>query len=136
MKKILVAAVVVMVAAAFIMYFVYNKPHRDVRDESGINISAAAIFDEFVTNEAQANLRYLDKVVAVSGKVADISKNQEGRLVVVLETGDPFGGVACSMSGDDSFTRGDDVVIKGICKGYLADVVVTDAILFKPNPQK
>ena len=54
--------------------YVWNKPHRDVKDEKGIIISAAAIFDSFAVNETRANTLYLNKAIQVTGEVTDIKK--------------------------------------------------------------
>ena len=133
MKKILIPAVVLLIIGVLSIYGLYNKPHRNVAGENGIVTSAEQIFNDFQSNEAEANLKYLDKVVEVTGKVADVTRNQEGKMVVILDTGDVFGGVACTMAEEEQYMTGQVVAIKGICKGYLTDVVLTEAIKLKPN---
>jgi hypothetical protein len=51
--------------------------------------------------------------------------------VVVLNTGDPLVGVACSLNMVESTGRqiklGEKITIKGICSGYVSDVVLTNS---------
>jgi hypothetical protein len=109
---------------------VYNKPHRDPSSESSLKISATELFKNFENNEAKANQLYLDKVLEVSGKISEITTNQEMKPVVALETENLLFGVRCTMESTElNVKAGDQVSIKGICRGYLSDVIITNSIL-------
>lgn len=74
----------------------------------------------------------MNKVLEVTGKVSEVSANMDNKRVVVLGTADLMFGVRCTM--EDSLTSvqvGTTVTIKGICSGYLSDVVITNGILKK-----
>ena len=132
MKRVLLVVVVALVIVAFFAYRYYNKPHRSIDDETGIAVDASALFDVFESNETKANALYLDKVVKVNGKVSSLSINQEGKQVVILETKDPMFGVSCTLDEPvDDIEIGATIVIKGFCKGYLSDVVLTECKLIK-----
>lgn len=127
-KKIIIPLVLLLVIGSFALYRYYNKPHRNVDDESAIEIAADQLFHDYETNETEANAKYLDKAVQVAGVVREVSSNQEGKTIVILETGNAFGGIACTMeekSGD--LRAGVKITVKGICKGYLTDVIITQA---------
>jgi hypothetical protein len=103
----------------------YNKPHRDPQSEESIKISATELFRSYETDEAAANALYLDKALEVSGKISEVTTNQELIPIVVLEVGNPMFGVRCTMEGPTVQAKpGDTVKIKGICTGYLSDVVI------------
>jgi hypothetical protein len=128
-----IALISLMVVIAMIAaYKMYNKPHRSVEEEVALVTSAAQLFDAFEKSEAEANKKYLDKVVEVTGSVSEVSMNMDHKPIVVLETGNMMFGVRCTMS-ESSVTAktGSVVTIKGICKGYLSDVVITNGILKK-----
>ena len=131
-KKILAALIVIIVVAFCYAYYVWNKPARDVTKEQGIRITAVAIFDSFTDNEPAANAAFLNKAIEVTGKVADVKKNQAGETVVYLQSSDPMFGVNCTFRQDPgTITKGSTITFKGICTGYLSDVVVNEGILIK-----
>lgn len=130
--KILIGVGVVLTSLASYGLFVYYKPTRDVKEEAGIKISAEAIFDSFTVNENKANQLYLNKAIEVSGTVAEIKKNQEGQAVVYLRTSDPIFGVNCTFKEDPgSVAPGKTIRFKGICTGYLSDVIINQGIIVK-----
>lgn len=130
MKKILIGIILVGVVATVIIYRTYNKPHRDPSTESSVQISATELFRSFENNETEANGLYLDKVIEVSGKISEVSTNQEQFPVIVLETENPMFAVRCTMENPTTLAKvGDAVTIKGICTGYLSDVIIVKAIL-------
>ncbi len=131
MKKWLVSCFVLLAAACAVYYYVMNKPHRSVSDDAGIAIAADSLFQAFTSNEQAANEVYLNKILRVKGTVKSVDRNTEGNQVVVIYAGDLMFGVNCTMEKDESVREGDEVVIKGICTGYLADVVINQAIIEK-----
>jgi hypothetical protein len=118
------------VALIFAGYRIYNKEHRSVEDERSIKISADQLFNSFETDEIIANQKYLDKVLEVRGVISDVITNQSGESVLLLKTYNPLYGISCTMKNSaKNIQRGMPVTIKGICTGYLSDVVITEAIL-------
>lgn len=116
----------------FVGYKMYNKKHRDVGDSNAQKIEAKQLVSEYETNEAEANKKYLDKILNVSGKVIEVGKNQDGNHVVTL-SGSEMGGVICTVEDKAASApaAGDLVNVKGICTGYLTDVVLARAVLEK-----
>lgn len=135
MKKYWVIGGILFFAIAGVLgYSLINKPHRSVADEIGIEVSSSDLFLQFETNEETGNTKFLDKAILVRGEVAEIVTNQEGKTVVILATDNPLFGVSCTMEGpSDGVQIGSSVTIKGICVGYLSDVVINRAIITKIN---
>lgn len=133
MKKWLITASILVVVAVAAFYYVMNKPHRSVVDETALSVSAEALFQSFQENETDANAKYLNNVLQVEGIVKSAETNTDGKVVIVLETGDSMFGVNCTMDKETNVKEGDKIILKGICTGYLADVVINQAILVKPN---
>lgn len=122
---ILIVLVIGIATAAYAWFFVWNKPKTDVEAASAIKIDATALFDAYVKNEAAANKAYLEKILEVSGEVTDITKNEEGLNVVLMKTNDPMFGVNCTLEEQNTVVhKGDKIILKGICTGYLTDVVL------------
>lgn len=133
MKKWLISASVLLLAGVAAFYYVMNKPHRSVMDEKGVTVTAESLFQSFQENETAANEKFLNKVLEVGGKVKSTETNTDSRTVIVLETSDPMFGINCTLESEARVKEGDEVVIKGICTGYLADVVINQGILINPG---
>jgi hypothetical protein len=130
MKKILLAVLALILLAAGVGWYQWNKPHRSVDDEKGLAVNAVTLFQEFSTNEAEANRKYLNKAVEVSGVIATIDQNQDKQRYLVLQSDDALNGIMCTMR-DSNWTAktGDQVTVKGFCSGFISDVKLTDCVL-------
>jgi len=134
MKKILIALAVLAAIGAGVGYYLWNKPALDLTNaKSDIVVDATALFNEYKTDEAQANSKYFEKVIGVSGKVQEVL-NDEGTVKVSLETGDPNGFVVrCELSKTSAHARtefpvGEIVAFKGTCSGFNLDVVLNNCV--------
>jgi len=126
-KKYLLLVLAIIVGGSWFVFSLYNKPHRDPATESSIKVSAIELFNNYEKDEAAANGQYLDKVIEVSGEISEITTNQESFPVITLETGNPMFGIRCTMKSQTPDAKnGDSVVIKGICTGYLSDVIIVN----------
>lgn len=128
-KRITLVILILGIIGAFVAYKMYNKPHIDVADsKSDIVVSADKIQRDFSTNENLANTNYLEKIIEVSGEISELTlENKKG--IITLKTKDDFGSVLCHLS-DNSTQKmntlkvGKSVRLKGICTGYLMDVIL------------
>ncbi len=134
--KIGVAIGVLIIAFLALAYGMYNKPHTSVaKTEASVVVKASEILGEFETNEQSANTKYLEKIVAVSGEVADwVVKDEKGVLTLLSE--ESMGTVMCFFSKEETqkiglLQSGTKVSVKGICTGYLMDVVLVKSVLTK-----
>ena len=109
------------------MYFVYNKPHRDVASEKpDFVVTADELFDEYEADETAANNKFLDKTVQVSGTVSEVGTNDAGQSFVILEAENAMiGGVSATFQGEQAdMEEGLKVSLKCRCTGKLMDVVL------------
>jgi RecG-like helicase len=137
-KKILLALFVLGAAGAGYGYYMYNKKPADIRTiTANFELTAAALVADYNKDENAANLKYLDKVIDVKGKVAEVKvDNATGQATVILDSGDPMAAVTCSFYNDEaasvkSIAQGAEVVIKGKCTGKLMDVVLNKCSIAK-----
>ncbi|CAN5540912.1 hypothetical protein BH10BAC2_BH10BAC2_37370 [soil metagenome] len=131
-RKILIVITLLLLAAISYGLYVWNKPQRDVQDEKAVTIAATAIFDSFTVNETKANELYLNKAIQVTGEVSEFKKNQDGQAVVYLKSTDPVFGVNCTFKEDPGpLEKGTTITFKGICTGYLSDVIINQGVIVK-----
>lgn len=120
MKKLFISLVVIAIAGIVGGYLLWNKPHADIKDAAGVNTTAIDLYNIFIDDSAKANSTFLAKVVNVSGRISNISTNQQHQQVVLLKTSIEGGSVNCTMEGLlDNHKTGDNILLKGICSGYI-----------------
>jgi hypothetical protein len=129
-KWVLLSVLIILITGGFAGYQMYTKPHRNVEHAKALTVSALKLATEYEVDEPLANSQYLDKVLEVDGEVSQISKNQKAETVIALK-GTDMGTVRCTVEGSqpEGIVTGAKVVIKGICTGYLTDVIMVRCVL-------
>jgi hypothetical protein len=134
MKWIGWALLVALVVGGIVVWRIWNKPHRDVTEETATDITATALVDSFVNNETSANARYLDKAMVVTGKIIETGLVQDSsQQTITLQSNNMMTSVFCTLRKGENTqaATGDEIKVRGICKGILSDVLVTDAVIEK-----
>ena len=133
-KSIISVVLVVGFLSVFIGYKIYNKPHINVAEEAtDIALTASMLLIDFSKDETKANAQYLDKIIAVKGVVTHIAEEGKKRAIT-LQASDDFGSIICYLAEDDSMNRdaikkGQAIVLKGICTGFLMDVILVKCVI-------
>ena len=113
---------------------------------NGKNIKEAITFKEtkpeiliadFKENEAKADLLYTGKVIEITGTVKEVSF-LNNRNTLILQGKNKDSGIICDMNNNQiiaikDITIGETLTIKGICKGFLKDVVMLNCIIITTN---
>ena len=134
MKTLLIIGIIGLLTGGGLVYWIFNKPHRDVTQEKAVQLTAQKLFDAFKANEAEANKLYLDKAIELSGEVGEVITNQEGQIVVNFKTNDPLFVINCTFKTNPGELKvGQNITFKGICTGYIPDanVVINEGVLVK-----
>ena len=133
-KKIIFGILLLFFFGAIIGYKIYNKPHVNVaREKAAISSTASVLLEAFSADETAANLKYLGKIIQVKGVISKIEiVNKKGSIT--LETEALFGSVLCTLTPEESlYTKelkiGQEILLKGICTGFLMDVVLVKCII-------
>ncbi|GAA4278612.1 OB-fold protein [Aquimarina mytili] len=134
-KIILINAVLIIILAViFISVTVFNKPHTDVSENTpNFYLEATNVLEEFQDNETQANTKYLEQVLQITGTISELNITDE-KGVISLSDNDSFGSVMCHIDAKENsklttLKVGQMITIKGICTGYLMDVVLVKCII-------
>jgi hypothetical protein len=138
MKKFLKIGLIVggigLVIGLCVLYWVFNKPHRNVEGEKPAFIMTATdLYSEYSTNEEASNTKYVNKVLQVTGPIAEITIGENEATIVLI---DEMEGVSCAMDSlaavemkdkIKSLKQGDNITLKGKCDGYdmIMGVVLT-----------
>ena len=130
-KKLLLVAILLAVIGGSVGYYMYNKPVDKMASLTvSETVTAEKLFQDYEGDEDSANQKYLDKVVVVSGEVVKTSKDGD-KATIALDTGDLLANIMCQMEDKnvDLPEDGSQVSIKGLCTGYLTDVVLIKGII-------
>jgi hypothetical protein len=137
-KKLWIALVVAIVIAGAVYVYVFHKPARTgASEDAKYALTASELVSAYEANENTANAKYLNQIVKVSGEVTGIVRSNN-EISVSLQ-GDGMGGVTCSFDKESLDTtkvaKGAKVFIKGICSGYLMDVVLNKCDLVSADSE-
>ncbi|MFL0065644.1 hypothetical protein V3A08_08685 [Tenacibaculum maritimum] len=138
-KKNKIISIVILAIIIFGAYYgvmQYNKPHVNVEMAlTSTKLTPDFLLNDFSTNEQQANLQYLDHVIEINGKISDIDIS-DGNGIIIFENDEAIGSVRCYLSPKENkklmtLKVGQDISLKGICTGYLLDVIMIRCIIVK-----
>ncbi len=124
-RKIYLALLILILTAGTYTVFQYHRIAKQKVEHVDIG-EMIAMFQE---NEPLANATYAEKMIAVEGVIEEISF-LNNRHTILLK-GDTFTQhfILCDMATTGLKTtkklqKGDTIQLKGVCKGYLLDVIL------------
>ena len=129
MKKLLIALIILVIIAAGFGYYMYNKPLSSTSSMSTeFTMQAGELLEEFENDEEKANASYLDKVIEITGKIQKV-ESKNGTTSIYLDSDNPLSSVIFQLEEPNStILEGQLITLKGICTGYLMDVVLVRAV--------
>lgn len=130
-KKILMGVSIILAAGITIIAYMLNMPKRDVQGaDSDYQIPATALVQEYLDDAASANAKYLDasgesSILEVTGIIANISRDFNNQVVILLQSDDDPAGVSCTFSletnaSTNGLSVGKEVIIKGVIRSGAA----------------
>ncbi len=137
-KNILILVAIGIIVGLAMVYYVFNKPHRDIEGEKpAYKVEAQKFFAEYSKDEIAGDEKYGDKVVEVTGKIVDITK--EGKDISIV-LNDEMEGINCALNIEtiknnkdriDRLKVGDTVSLKGKCDGIdmIMGIVMTQCYI-------
>lgn len=103
----------------------YNKAPESISSlKTEFQLNASELLAAFENNEEEANEKYLDKVVEINGVVSK-RELKNGVLTAYMETDSPLSNIIFQFENtNEEINEGETLTLKGICTGYLMDVVM------------
>jgi hypothetical protein len=131
---LILAAVLVTVFCATFYFKVNQKIQIDtINIETETQVTSKKLIAAFLNNESDANLRYVEKAIEIQGVVKEVTYNND-RCTIFLQGDTEFSSVMCVMKKNQyqeiqKLKKGQSVILKGVCKGFLMDVIFLDGII-------
>lgn len=126
-------------------YKQYERKNKDlayVRPD--VQMTCTDLIRCFEADERSANQKFLDKIIAVTGKVKDVNKDEKGYYTLVLGEDSAMSSVRCSMDTTHAqhlglVRTGNQITIQGACTGFNSDellgsdVIMNRAVVVNKN---
>ena len=120
-----------------IVAYVMSQPKAPLNIHSApteITVNATNLYADFETDETTANATYAGKVIEVSGLLNAVEQDDKGGYVLNLAAESPLGQVTCNLAPKEKFSASSTTInqlltVKGVCTGYLFDVVLDNATI-------
>lgn len=116
-------------------YFEFQRPpsvntHNSISDDK---LSADELISMFTHDEKFANNTYVEKTIEVKGVVKNISSMNNRQTILLQSEQFKKNFVLCDMMpfGENQVEKisvGDTIILKGVCKGFLLDVIMLNCI--------
>lgn len=102
-----------------------------------LTITSQKLVANFLKNEELADAAYAGKIVEISGRVKEVTF-LNNRNTVILYGENTSSGIICDFGTNQSeeiknLQKNQQILVKGICKGFLKDVVMLNCLLMKTN---
>jgi hypothetical protein len=137
-RFITMAGFILTAVVALYGYHEYNRGLPNTHYlEPAFRLVASDFVRQFEANESEANAKYADQPISVYG-VAHSIETTDTTATVFLNDGNSITSVVCQFGGGSNeeirkLKKGEPVTIKGICSGYLMDVVMVRCVLDEKN---
>jgi hypothetical protein len=130
MKKALLVLLALGAIGAGIGFYMFNKPLTSTQSmKTDYNLQSDALLTAFEENEDEANAKYLDKVIEMTGTIDKVEIKDE-KTSIYIATDNPLSSVIFQLEQpSEGLSKGQVVTLKGICTGYLMDVVLVRAVI-------
>lgn len=136
--KILLIGLILIIISLFFIINLYNKPFIDIKKSNPkIEITAQEILNDYQADESLANEKYVDNLIQIKGEIADISFDN-GISIITLKDTSGFSSIICHMLPEANLNilklkKENQVLIKGVCTGYLIDIMMVRCVLNNDN---
>ncbi|SEK50470.1 tRNA_anti-like [Aquimarina amphilecti] len=131
-------SILLMILIGILIYIkVYNKPFANISESKpNVSIESKELIDSFFNNENEANSKFLEQIIQVRGLITEITSGKNGNNIITLGDKNAIGGVTCHLSSEESTKTnnlkiGQQINIKGICTGYLLDVILVKCVIIE-----
>jgi tRNA_anti-like len=119
------------------LYFYNLKPKDLQKVKPDFVVTATDLQKAFEENERASSIKYIGKIIEVSGEIASVSPGEKNTLNISFKTGSDISAVICTLlnvSNTSRFAIGTRATIKGECSGFLMDVLLNNCVVAE-NPK-
>lgn len=139
-KIALFAVMFIAVAAILAALYLFSMKHSDItKVKADFIITATQLQKEFEYDETKASVKYINKILEVTGIISSVTPEENNRVNISLMTENTLSSVICTCPGiadTSGLKQGDQITIRGECSGFLLDVLMNNCAVIKNQNQK
>ena len=122
-------------AAILAALYMFNLKHTDMaKAKPDFVITSTILQKEFEDNESAASIKYINKIIEVTGKIASIKPADNNSINITLSTASDLSSVICTfpaIADPSKLKPGDEITVRGECSGFLMDVLLNNCAVIK-----
>lgn len=127
-NKIYLFTIIIITLITIVLSLKINKSSykNKIKNKSDFSFTSNELIKKFKNNQENAKNLYSDKIIEVSGKIKEISY-LNNKTTIILKSENIDFGVICELNPLENIKKlekNKTIRIKGICKGYLKDVIL------------
>jgi len=132
--KIVIGFILMISIGLLFVLILYNKPLSDIKkSKADITLSAQDLIDDYSKDELLADKKYVNNIIEIKGDIFKITADN-GNSIIAFKNINGESSVLCHMLPEENLNvlklkKNNPVIIKGICTGYLLDVIMVRCVL-------
>jgi hypothetical protein len=134
-KIVFLIVLLIAIGGLFAGLYLYNLKPKDLQKaKPHYSISAVDFQKAFDENEKAASARYINKIIEVSGTIGSVKTGEKNTFNVTLITGNELSsiiGTFHNISDTTVFKTRNQIIIRGVCSGFLMDVLLNNCVVVK-----
>ena len=140
-NKFFISIIIILVCInvyTFVLPFFKSSNINLEKVNSEVSLNANQLVASFVSDEEKSNQLYAGKIIEVTGFVKEVSF-LNNRKTLILYTKDEKSNIICDLHKSQTekiknLKKHQEIKVKGVCKGFLKDVILLNCYIdLKPN---
>lgn len=138
-KFILLLILLLLIFSGYIcISYLFKDANQPLNEKTAdLIVKSNELIKDFSRNEKQSLKIYAGKIIEVQGVVEEINY-LNNKTTIILKGDDNNFGIICEMNPLENdkvkkINSNDSILIKGICKGYLKDVILLNCTIQQPT---
>ena len=134
-RNLLIIAVILGAIGGIIGLYMYNKEDPDLaKVKPDFILQVSELVNDFNQDESSASVKYIDKVLEVTGPVLAIEPTSDTTMNVTLSAENQMTGVICSFKdvadpASLKIKEGETITVRGVCSGMLMDILLNNCVI-------
>lgn len=134
-RFILIVILITGLAGLITAIYFFNLRNKDLlKEKPDFIITAEELQREFESDENASTLKFVNKIVEVTGVISSVENGENSSLNIALITGNSMSSVICTIpaeAGTSGLVAGHTVTLRGECSGFLMDVLLNNCVLIR-----
>jgi len=127
---------VILIFSAGYLYLRYMPDKNMEKQAPDFLLTASQLANEYNLDPAASDVKFIDRIIEVTGNISDISTDQNEAIVFILRDNEMETGILCTLTQEAktdaaALKPGDRITIRGMCTGMLFEVVLNKCVIVR-----